>query len=90
MKDLLGDSHLLQIILSRVGVVGIHHNCRIFQPLLVVHVTHRNQILVVIVRKGASPLVHIAPKNRMGVRISVAGYLPASVYKGMGALGCDD
>ena len=90
VKNLLGDSDLLHVILARVGMVCIDDNSRIFKSFLMVHIADRCKVLVVVVWQRAASFVHIAPQDCMGVRIAFAGNLPAAVYKCMGALSRGD
>ena len=90
VQDLLGDANLLQVLLARVGMVGIHDHGGILKILLGVSVRQTDQILIMVVGEGISAIIHVSAQDGVGVGVALTLYLPATVNEGVGVLSGGD
>ena len=83
VNNILGDSDLFKILFSRVVVVCIHDNRRIGKSRFCVQLADSEQILVMIIGNALARIIQVSAKDRVGLGVALAYYLPAAVNKGM-------
>ena len=90
VHHVLGDAGLLQVLLPRVVVVGVHDDRGIDQVGLLVQLAHPQKILVVVVGHASARVVQVAAEDGVGVGVAVGGDFPAAVEEGVAGLGGHD
>ena len=79
MNDILGDTDLLQVLLTRVIVVGVHNDRGVGKTRLFIKLSYTKKILVVVVRHASSGVVNVSAQDRVGVLVALAGDLPSAI-----------
>ena len=77
VEHLIGNTHLLQVLLGGIGVVGVNKHRRVGNAALHIQIMENTQILVMIIGVVDAVAVHTAPQNGVGQR-GCPGSLPPS------------
>ena len=86
VNHILCNSYLLQILLTRVCMVGINYCGGVYKGCFGIQLMQLYKVLIVVIGNVFARKINVSAQNGVSIRITLAYNLPTAVYKGVAVL----